>query len=383
MLGSGFLAAVLALAWFGGTPRVAMAESTASSIANSAVSREAPQARWITHRVVPGQSTASIAARYGVTSADVERWNPRVVGGRLRSGWIVQVKAKADTVEVARPVLKAVHVVQPGETWESIAAQHGSSAQSLRLRAHAGGEAPPVGERIVVWREHGAEPWNPYQGRARSMAPVPAVRGGARSVGRTNDGSLHDGVALPDSSLYDCWRPANCYGSTHTVRTLVSAIAGFRAAIGWDGTLLVKSISRREGGHFPPHRSHRSGRDVDIQLPRLDGGDQRGREDQVDWHAAWTLIDSLIATGEVEVIFLAGRLHSFLRRAARDMGASPRQRATIGSVVRSWQGHHTHIHVRFRCGPQDVDCVGSHGAEDDAENDADHEDVAGATTDES
>jgi membrane-bound lytic murein transglycosylase D len=53
-------------------------------------------AELVTHRVQRGDSIAAIARRYGVTVADVKRWNP-VAGNALRSGGLIRIYRKGGT----------------------------------------------------------------------------------------------------------------------------------------------------------------------------------------------------------------------------------------------------------------------------------------------
>ena len=296
--------------------------------------------RWMTHKVERGDTVAKVAKRWGVSEADVRRWNPWVGPGEgpIKPGRVLQVKGSA------RPamVMNAVYFVQEGDT--------------INLER---GVTP--GTRVVIPRPLGTEGWNPYEGREGPDTPSVELDLGGLSIGSPNRGRLVNGIPLPHTELFAVWKPEWAYGSTHAVGVVVRAIADFRRNTGWNGTLTIGSISKYDGGHFAPHKSHQSGRDVDIRLPRLDGNGEHPNHAQTDWHASWALISAFIDTGEVEVIFLSRRLHGLLRAAAQDMGATPKELARIGGIVSHSKGHNAHLHVRIRCGVDETDCWGVNG----------------------
>lgn len=77
---------------------------------------------------------------------------------------------------------------------------------------------------------------------------------------------------------------------------------------------------------------------------------------EVDWFATWALIESLIRTERVEVIFLERKFFYHLRKAAQRLGASDHRIAEVLRHVRHSKGHTSHIHVRFECSPDAPKC---------------------------
>lgn len=306
----------------------------------AAATPKADAGRWMTHKVERGDTVAKVAKRWDVSEAQVRQWNPWVGGGegRLKPGRVIQLRAKA------RPqmVMNAAYFVVEGD-------EH-NVARGLE-----------PGTRVVVPRPLGTAGWNPYEGREGPLPPEVDLELGGLSMGGPNEGTLVNGIPLPHTELFEVWKPEWAYGSTHAVGVVVEAIGDFRQSTGWSGALTIGSMSKFGGGHFPPHKSHQSGRDVDIRLPRLDGNGEHPNHAQTDWHAAWALISAFIDTGEVEVIFLSRRLHGMLRAAAKDMGASQRELARIGTIISHSKGHNAHLHVRIRCGPDETDCNGVGG----------------------
>jgi murein endopeptidase len=205
------------------------------------------------------------------------------------------------------------------------------------------------------------------------------------SMGEPQRGRLHASVPLPENpALYVVRRPEYAYGSSHTVFHLQLALAKFREHTPYRGPLIVSDLSKSGGGRLRPHRSHQSGRDVDIWLPlrankrgvTIRGGSVEAfnpgdfehfcstRPGHIDWDASWQLVKALVRTGQVEGIFLSKSRQRFLRRAALRDGLRGdaldaiiqlRQR-TLDAVVRHARGHDKHIHVRFRCADYEASC---------------------------
>ena len=198
----------------------------------------------------------------------------------------------------------------------------------------------------------------------------------ALARGRPDAGSLLRALQLPPSPDYTIRCPAHAYASSATVAELMRALAGFRNRSSYRGELVVGDLSRAEGGRYGPHRSHQSGRDVDLWLPIEGGRYRRGcthcgtdlcrpEPDEVDWQATWELVAALAARGRVEDVFLAWDLQPALLAAARRLGAPEAALARQiqhpvrgrAALVKHAQGHTHHLHVRFRCPTGDDRCV--------------------------
>jgi hypothetical protein len=179
-------------------------------------------------------------------------------------------------------------------------------------------------------------------------------------------------VPLPPSDDYDIRCAYNAHATRGTVEHLRRAVARVREV--YPGQLVIGDISRRYGGSFGTHASHRSGRDVDIWLPIVGGlyrtapecsncGNSwcRAAPDEVDWRTTWTLIRILLDTGAVERIFLDRSLHPRLAAAALATGArvhevarTIQRRPGAPAPVMHSPGHSRHLHVRFTCDPGDT-----------------------------
>jgi murein endopeptidase len=176
-----------------------------------------------------------------------------------------------------------------------------------------------------------------------------------------------NGVLIPENpKLYSLRNLEHAYGSTHAIDVLQHGIASFRAETGYDRQVIIWDMSMPRGGRFGPHKSHRTGRDVDIAL-LLKPGFLPGTSERhsVDWEAMWHLIRAFIRTGEVRYVFLA-RMHQVsLYKAAKACGATAEEldlivqypRSTKVGIVRHSPGHTGHLHVRFTCGVNEFGCL--------------------------
>lgn len=225
----------------------------------------------------------------------------------------------------------------------------------------------------------GSSTYSPKSGRDRfnrsrtplaRYTPNPAPVGRAQSVGLPNKGKLKRGVQLESTNWYTVRTPAESWGSSHTINELHHAVVRFRKNSRYRRELVIQDISLRSGGRFPPHRSHQSGRDVDIRLcvnHRVAKNGVPKTVNQVDWDATWALIHELIKSGQVEYIFLNYDRQRHLYRAAKRAGVPKAQlarwiqypthsKSKRSGVVRHSKGHAVHMHVRFRCGRDERRC---------------------------
>jgi murein endopeptidase len=189
------------------------------------------------------------------------------------------------------------------------------------------------------------------------------------SVGSANRGRVRNAVQLPENPpLYTIRNPDHSWGSSNAVEQLQVGMAIFREQTGFKRQIVICDMSLRNGGRFRPHRSHTSGRDVDIRLPLLAGVPEDTLPENpavVDWDAAWALIKALVATGEVHYLFLARSRLVHLYKAAQRAGESPEDLTVLiqypghgrNTLVRHSAGHTKHMHVRWKCAPSEEQCL--------------------------
>jgi len=163
----------------------------------------------------------------------------------------------------------------------------------------------------------------------------------ATSVGLPFSGRLVDGTQLPhEGADWATWNPNTdsvpnlrhrLYGSEHTIRAILSVVAGFRNAHPDAPRVLIGDISLRGGGRMDQHVSHQNGLDVDVYYPRLDRYSSAPiTTDQVDRALTQDLLDRFVSAG-AQVIFV---------------GFGTGLHGPSGVVV-PYPNHENHMHVRF------------------------------------
>jgi hypothetical protein len=330
--------------------------------------------RWIRHTTGPRETKDDLAARYGLDASMLREWNPKTLARRRRylpEG--VELRLKA--VRIPPPREPITYVAEAGDTWETVAVDHRVDVHDLKHYNGARNEdsldALIPGRELTVWVDPAID-WtvNRFPGPEIDPAwldiPQKAFSAGHPNRGRIK-GEPHQLPDIPE--LYTRRFDRIAHGSSHAIEVIVTAFANFRRDTGYRGELHVGSVSRPRGRRFPPHRSHQSGRDVDIRLPMLPWFETMidPPPEQIDWRATWGLIDAFLATGQVSMIFLDHDLQRYLYYAAMSMGASaeeldeiiswPLRQGTKGKqIIRHSKGHDGHIHVRIKCGPNEPDC---------------------------
>ena len=105
-----------------------------------------------THTIQPGEALSSIAARYGVTEAELAQVNGIANFNLIYAGKVLIIPGcGASAAAPAASVGQGVHTVAPGETLSGIAAQYGTTWSAI---AQANGIANPstiyAGQRLVI-----------------------------------------------------------------------------------------------------------------------------------------------------------------------------------------------------------------------------------------
>lgn len=216
--------------------------------------------------------------------------------------------------------------------------------------------------------------------RARQVQTLPPPSAGSLSVGLTTRGRLLHGVSLhqSESLRFRSGGVENRWGTTEMVETLhrvanqvARAIPGAQLAVG--------DISRRNGGRFRPHRSHRNGRDVDIAFYWLDADgnpaypgrfidanpDGTSRVEhgltaplRFDDARNWELVSMLVSDPEarVQYMFVARHVKARILAEGRRRGAPEELLARIDTVLHQPSrggAHRDHFHMRIYCAEDD------------------------------
>lgn len=320
---------------------------------------------WIVHEVVPGETLAELALRYRVDPGKLRGWNG--LGRRARARPGQRLRLRPGRTPPPREWVR--HTVGEGDTWTSIARIHGADPSDVRAyNIKRTGRRLYPGLELDVWRDPGLA--DAVAADTPPSGPAAAIRPGGFSVGRPSDGRLVNGVQIPASADYDRLYPGSAWGTSFAVRHLVDTLHRWREESDYGGLLRLGAMSRQRGRRISGHRSHQSGRDLDIRLPLREGlaDAMTPTPRRVDWAAVYSLVRAFAASGAVTRIFLDYRLQNRLYKVAREAGADrrtlrrliqfPRGSGAPRGLVRHSPGHDIHLHVRFACAEYESECAG-------------------------
>lgn len=310
--------------------------------------------------------------------------------------------ARAELVDIP-------YTVVSGDTARRVARRHGLTYAELRaLNGERNLDRLRVGEHLVVGRGHlhthrirsresladialryRVEPsailrWNrgvdPAHLRAGAELHIYAEREEppSESIGRPDHGSLVNGIPIPPHSAYVVRQRARAFMTIDATEQLMAAFDALHDHDPDAPRLEIRDASREHGGRLDQHRSHQSGRDVDIayfyRRCREVCGLHRLGPDQLDADRQWALIEPWLRAHAVEYVFIDHALQEPLYEAARRAGATraelsawfqwPRPPEQRYGVIRHVPRHADHMHVRFVCAEHDQACLHP-GATDD------------------
>ncbi|HET6582725.1 MAG TPA: penicillin-insensitive murein endopeptidase, partial [Nannocystaceae bacterium] len=326
---------------------------------------------WVIHTMVPMETVDQVAYRYAVRPDALRMWNGiKAETQELKKG--ARVKVKPRRIPPARR--KYEYWVQPGDNWWSIGTTFGVDSRDLRAENWSTPQRLRVGQSIEMWIDPVVYLWVSSEGDPHTPT---SVRRGAVGIGPPQSGRLVNGVQLPTHPAYHLKLPPSAYGTTHAVAHVVHAMDEFKKRSSYSRKLMMGSMSAKHGGPLAGHRSHQTGRDLDIRLPLLASVPEWSPvvPSRVDWEALWHLIESFSATGQVVVVFLDYDMQEHLYKAATAMDVTevdrkrvlqwPRGNKAHLGLVRHSPGHAAHIHVRFACGPYETECIAESDYDED------------------
>jgi murein endopeptidase len=196
--------------------------------------------------------------------------------------------------------------------------------------------------------------------------------GDSQSLGAPNDGRLVRGITAPPHRGYIIRNPERSYGTEETIDNLVAAFKAVLARYPSAARVRLHDISLPHGGPMDDHRSHQSGRDVDLSYYQRRCSRSQGcpfvsvSRSQLAAGPQWTLFEHWLRKDVVDQIFVDYSLQSALFEEARKSGATPSQlavwfqyprgRRAPPGIIRHYRNHRNHLHVRFRCPPGDEAC---------------------------
>jgi murein endopeptidase len=278
------------------------------------------------------------------------------------------------------------HYIERGETLEHIARQYNCSVEEIQRANGINTTLIRAGKTLKIPRCHGrararvAVAEKPAARRAKTVVetkrkPVAIAVVEGQSVGEPWDGELHDGVRLHLGDGFKIRRPKRAWGASHVVTQVERALTSVRDRFPNAHTLAIGDISARDGGPISDHRSHQSGRDIDIgfyfkKVPEGYPDSFAEADDDVDLKKTYYLIQAFAKTADeptgVQKIYLDFALQGRLYKWAKDHDVPtsyldelfqyPHGRGESEGLVRHEPNHDDHFHVRFKCAPDDDEC---------------------------
>jgi len=321
---------------------------------------------YAAHVVQRGESLSKIAKKYECSVRDIKDANG-IQGAKIHRGEALAIPPCGRVAKPTKPSSqrsgRARHRVARGESLSRIARQYGCSTDDLRARNQIKGSVIYPGQELVI----------PANASKIDSLPVLVVD---QSVGRPQKGRLVNATRFNSGKGYFLRRKERTYGTLEAVTQVREAISAVRSRFPKLHRLAIGDFSTRHGGPLSGHRSHQSGRDVDLGLyyvKRPKGYPAEfipGSEHNLDFAATWAMVEALTKTagkpGGVERIFLDyslqkslyswGRKHKVSRTKLRKILQYPRGRWSDEGVVQHFPNHHDHLHVRFHCARTDKAC---------------------------
>lgn len=192
----------------------------------------------------------------------------------------------------------------------------------------------------------------------------------SQSVASANRGRLSDAEPMPTGDNYVILYPHRSFGTYYTISEIVRAMDAYKVRFPEASPIMIGDVSFRTGRRITPHKSHQSGRDVDITFPRKNEPPNYRwfhpiRAKELDVPKTLWLLKAFIDGGQIEYIFVDRHFQRMLIQEAKRQGAPdewidavfqyPKHSGTT-AVIRHARGHRDHFHIRFKCQETDRSC---------------------------
>jgi len=225
--------------------------------------------------------------------------------------------------------------------------------------------------------------------RSSGVLAPPRPPASSTSCGYANRGALAEGVPLPVSgtgyTIPNPWRLRERRFGTDELVTLLKDAAA-QVASQYPGAVLgIADLSQEGGGALSGHRSHQSGRDVDLiyyavdetgapiepdeSMPyytrtglayyaRSPSWNKNIRKRYFDVARNWALVKALLTSEEigVEQLFVSNRIERWLIAYARSIGEPESLVHAAQLALRRpsrGENHNDHLHLRIGCSDDD------------------------------
>ena len=297
------------------------------------------------HEVKQGDTLSEIAAEHHVSVDEIRRWNA----------------LEDDVIKVGQ----ALTVNVPGQAYTI---KSGDTLSQIAKRAG-------VDVAEIMTLNPGLKP-NRIRAGQSLMLPPPKI---APARGKLPLSGPAEVVQLQKHPAYRLRNRHLAWATALTSDALVRGFTLLERRHGIAPRARVLDASRREGGPLGGHRSHRNGRDVDITYFQKRCGPagcpvEVVKPEALDVPRQWALLRYWLEEGDVEMIFIDWSLQRELYEHAKAQGISekklddwfqyPRPANQPHGVIRHWEGHRNHVHVRFVAPECPDGCCKPGGAEE-------------------
>ena len=236
------------------------------------------------YTVTEGDNLGSIALRFGVGVSEVKAWN-RLDSEDVAPGTQLIVQSEETVKPVVAPQPLPVHYeVKKGDTFESIAKKNRVSVDQLKK-----------------WNRK-VNPRKLQIGQELKLTVAAPRDGKSASWGTANRGRLYNGVAMQSVPGMRVRNVARAYGTKRVVQLLEAAAFDMRARWPDAPDIEIGDISFRNGGSMRPHKSHQSGRDIDLSYyhrGNVETGFRALDAETFDAAKNWHIFKTLIDNGDV------------------------------------------------------------------------------------
>jgi LysM repeat protein len=339
-----------------------------------------PPVKYKRETVREGDTLSGIAKRHGVSVDALVRLNNLPNRHVIRTGQALKIKRI-----VAAKAAKKVEAVKTAKTAKT-AKTKAAGKRKAAVKASKGAARTVVAKkkaktRVVrgrAWIRHkvrvGDSLWKiadrynvtmRYLKKNNGLGRRPVIHPGrVLKVKRGAEAKLFNGVQLPAQGQgYVRMRALRSYGTPGTVRLIREVYSEFARLHPDSVPACIADLSKKTGGHLPPHRSHQRGVDVDVSYYKVGNIKTRGLEvvtpKTIDIAKTWDVIRLYLNTGHVSAIYMDHGLQGALYHHLVKLGYEPallkkivqypRKPSQRVGIIRYSPGHHHHMHVRFDC----------------------------------
>jgi len=274
------------------------------------------------------------------------------------ASWVV---AKQPSTKKTAKGQKQYYTIQLGDTFESIAETLGVSVSDLKRwnPRLAKAKRLPKGAKLV------------YYGRKVKSESVGSPSNGRLILGQSLD---EDGDKQGVGWVISAQRE-HIYGTPDTIRYIKKCAMEYRSWFPRNKAppVVIGDISKKGGGPLYPHKSHQSGRDVDIGYI-IKGGQQaaangifvRATAKSIDLPKQWILTKCFLDLDATTHIFMEASIVKALKEYVMRVYKKNRQKlqkylgyfpgGSKAKIVPD-EEHTSHMHVRFACPKNNTRCI--------------------------